>query len=175
MPNPQKINTVAEIKKLFDDAGSIFITDYQGLSVAEITSLRKNLRENQITYRVAKNTLLKLAAHQAGVGDEIDEHLTGPTAVAFAGEDAAMAAKILHDSYKDRELPRMKMFVVDGQVFDGREIKRLADLPPREILLAQVVAAVESPFSELVGTLDGFFRKLVGSIEALTEKKKSEG
>ena len=175
MPNPQKINTVAEIKKLFDDASSIFVTDYQGLSVAEITGLRKNLRENQVTYRVAKNTLLRLAANQAGVGDMIDEHLTGPTAVAFTSEDAAIAAKILHDSYKDKELPRMKVFLVDGQVFDGREIKRLAGLPPREILLAQVVAAVEAPISELVGALDGFFRGLVGSIEALVEKKKSEG
>ncbi len=175
MPNPQKINTVAEIKKLFDDASSIFVTDYQGLSVAEITGLRKNLRENQVTYRVAKNTLLRLAAHQAGVGDMIVEHLTGPTAVAFTSEDAAIAAKILHDSYKDKELPRMKVFVVDGQVFSGQEIKRLAGLPPREILLAQVVAAVEVPISELIGVLDGFFRELVGSIGALAEKKKSEG
>lgn len=175
MPNPQKINTVAEIKKLFDDASSIFVTDYQGLSVAEITGLRKNLRENQVTYRVAKNTLLRLAANQAGVGDMIDEHLTGPTAVAFTSEDAAIAAKILHDSYKDKELPRMKVFVVDGQVFSGQEIKRLAGLPPREILLAQVIAAVEAPISKLVGALDGFFRELVGSIEVLTEKKKSEG
>ena len=175
MPNPQKINTVAEIKKLFDDASSIFVTDYQGLSVAEITGLRKNLRENQVTYRVAKNTLLKLAAHQAGVGDMIGEHLTGPTAVAFTSEDAAIAAKILHDSYKDKELPRMKVFVVDGQVFSGQEIKRLAGLPPREILLAQVVAAVEAPISELIGVLDGFFRELVGSIGALAEEKKSEG
>ena len=175
MPNPQKINAVAEIKKLFDDASSLFVTDYQGLSVAEITGLRKNLRENQVTYRVAKNTLLRLAAHQAGVGDMIVEHLTGPTAVAFTSEDAAIAAKILHDSYKDKELPRMKVFVVDGQVFSGQEIKRLASLPPREMLLAQVVAAVEAPISELIGALDGFFRELVGSIEALAEKKKSEG
>jgi large subunit ribosomal protein L10 len=175
MPNPQKINTVAEIKKLFDDASSIFVTDYQGLSVDEITGLRKNLRENQVAYRVAKNTLLKLAAHQAGVGNMIDKYLTGPTAVAFTTDDAAVAAKILHDSYKDRELPRMKVFVVDGQVFDGQEIKRLADLPSKETLLAQVVAAVEAPISELAGTLDGFFRELVGSIEALAEKKKSKG
>ncbi len=175
MPTPQKINAVAEIKKLFDDAGSIFVTDYQGLSVAEITGLRKNLRENQVTYRVAKNTLLKLAAHEAGVGDVLDKHLIGPTAIAFTSEDAAVAARILHDSYRDRELPRMKVFVVDGQVFDGKEIKRLADLQPREILLAQIVAAVEAPIGQLAGALDGFFRKLVGSIEALADKKKCEG
>ena len=174
MPNPQKIDAVAAIKKLFDGASSFFVTDYQGLNVADITGLRKNLRENQVTYRVAKNTLLRLAAHQAGLGDVIDEHLTGPTAIAFTSDDAAVAARILHDSYKDRQLPRMKVFVVDGRAFDGREIKRLADLPPKETLLAQVVAAVEAPISELVGALNGLFRELVGSVEGLAEKRKAE-
>jgi len=174
MPNPEKFDTVAEIKKLFDDADSFFVTEYQGLNVADLTDLRRKLRENHVTYRVAKNTLLRLAARQVGVEELIDKHLTGPTAVAFTSEDAAVAAKILHNSYKEKELPRTKVFVVDGHVFDGQEVKRLADLPPREILLAQVVADVEAPFSELVGSLDGFFRELVGSIDALVEKKKCE-
>jgi len=173
MPNPQKIKAVDEIKKLFDNADSFFVTDYQGLDVADITDLRKNLRENRVKYLVAKNTLFKLAAHQSGV-KEIDEHLSGPTAVAFTSDDPAVAAKILHDFYRDKEVPRMKVFLVEGQVFDGKDIKRLADLPSKEVLLAQVVAAVEAPLCELAGTLDGFFRELVGSIEALTEKKKSE-
>ncbi len=174
MPNPQKITAVAEIKKLFNDADSFFITDYQGLNVTDITGLRKSLRENNVRYLVARNTLFKLAAHQAGVTD-IDDHLSGPTAVAFTSDDAAVAARILHDSYKDKELPRMKMFVVDGQVFDGKEIKRLAELLPKETLLAQVVAAVEAPFTQLVGVLDGFVRELVSTVEALAEKKKNEG
>ncbi len=174
MPNPQKIEAVAEIKKLFEDADSFFITDYQGLNVSDITVLRKNLRENNVRYLVAKNTLLRLAAHQAGM-EQLDEHFTGPTAVAFTSDDAAVAAKILHESYKEKELPRMKVFVVDGQVFDGSEIKRLADLPPKDVLLSQVVAAVEAPLTELVGTLDGFFRELIGTLDALAEKKKSEG
>jgi len=174
MPNPQKMDAVAEMKKLFEDSDSFFVTDYQGLSVVDITVLRKNLRENKIKFLVAKNTLLRLAAHEAGMSG-IDDHLIGPTAIAFTRDDAAVAAKILQDSYKDKELPRMKVFVVDGRLYEGRDIKRLADLPPKETLFSQLVAAVEAPFSELVGGLDGLFRELTGTIEALAQKKKSEG
>ncbi|UCG61554.1 MAG: 50S ribosomal protein L10 [Candidatus Zixiibacteriota bacterium] len=173
MPKPEKIEAVAEIKKFFDSAGSFFVTDYQGLNVSDMTVLRRKLRESKVKYLIAKNTLFKLAAHDAGV-KEIDEHFLGPTAVAFTSEDPAVAAKILNDSFKDKELPRMKVFVLDNRVYESTEIKRLADLPPRDILLSQMVAAVESPFSCLVASLDGFFRELVGSIEALAEKKKSE-
>jgi len=173
MPSPRKIDTVAEIKKLFDETESFFVTDYQGLNVADITSLRKDLRENQVIFRVAKNTLLKHAAHQAGV-KEIDQHLNGPTAVAFSSGDAVVAAKILYGSFKVKGLPRIKMFSIEGQVFEDKEIKRLADLPPKQILLAQLAAAVESPLRELVGALNGFFRELVGATEALAEKKRSE-
>lgn len=174
MPKPEKIEAVAEMAKLFESSGSLFITDYQGLNVADMTELRRNLRTNNVKYLIAKNTLLKLAAQKAGVKD-IDEHFIGPTAVAFTSDDPAAAAKVLNDSFKDKELPRMKVFVVDQQVYEGAEIKRLADLPPKDVLLSQLVAAVESPLTELVGSLDGFFRSLVGSIDALKEKKASEG
>ncbi|MDH4157857.1 MAG: 50S ribosomal protein L10 [candidate division Zixibacteria bacterium] len=173
MPNVAKVEAVARLKKLFEDANSLFVTDYQGLNVSDITRLRKNLRENNVKYLVAKNTLLRLAAREAGV-EGVEEHLEGPTAIAFTSDDPAVAAKILQDSYKNRELPRMKVFIVDRQVFGGGEIKRLAELPPKEILYSLVVSAVEAPFAELVGSLDGFFRELVGSIDALADKRKME-
>ncbi|MEW5994364.1 MAG: 50S ribosomal protein L10 [Candidatus Zixiibacteriota bacterium] len=174
MPNPAKIEKVAQLKQLFEQSGAIFVTDYQGLNVADETILRKNLRENKVNYLVAKNTLLKLAADQAGVGG-IRQHLTGPTAVAFTSDDAALAAKILHDSFKDKDLPRMKVFVVDGEVYDGKDIKRLADLPPRDVLLAQVASAVQVPIANVVGAVNGIFQGLLGVIQALADKKKSEG
>jgi large subunit ribosomal protein L10 len=173
MPNVTKVEAVARLKKLFEDSDSLFVTDYQGLNVGDMTLLRKNLRENNVRYLVAKNTLLRLAAREAGV-EGVEEHLEGPTAIAFTSDDPAVAAKILHDSYKDRELPRMKVFVVDQQVYGGGDIKRLADLPPKEILYSRVVGAVEAPLAELVGSLDGFFRELVGSIDALADKRKAE-
>lgn len=174
MPNAAKVEAVAELKKLFESSSSIFVTEYQGLNVADMTVLRKNLREKNVKYLIAKNTLLKIAAGEAGV-EGINEHLTGPTAIAFTDDDPAVAAKILNDSFKDKELPRMRVFIVDNQPFEGSEITRLADLPTKEVLYSQLVAAIESPLTSLVGALDGFFRELIGSLDALAEKKKTEG
>lgn len=174
MAKPEKIKAVADMKELFESSDSFFVTDYQGLTVADMTSLRSDLRANKVKYLIAKNTLLKLAAREAGV-EGVDDHFVGPTAVAFTNDDPAAAAKVLNDSFKAKELPRMKVFVVENEVYQGVEIKRLADLPPKDILLSQVVAAVEAPFTELIGSLDGFFRELVGSIDALADKKNSEG
>lgn len=174
MPKQEKLDTVAEYGKLFKESGSFFVTDYQGLSVADLTVLRKSLRESNVEFLVGKNTLFKIAAKEAKV-DGIDEYLAGPTAIAFTSDEPAVAAKILHDSFKAHELPRMKAFMVDEVVHTGDQIKRLADLPPRDVLYSMLVSAVEAPLTELVGTIDGFFRKLVGTIDALEEQKKSEG
>jgi large subunit ribosomal protein L10 len=173
MPRPEKIDAVEKISKLFDESNSFFITDYQGLNVPDMTILRKKLRNSNVRYLVAKNTLYKLAASKSGLKD-LDEHFAGPTAVAFSSEEPSVAAKLLYESYKEKELPRIKVFVVDEQVYQGVDIKRLAELPPREVLLSQVVAAVEAPLSNLVSTLDAFFTELVRTLDALGEKKKGE-
>lgn len=174
MPKQEKIDAVAEMKKLFESSSSLFVTDYQGLNVADMTTLRKNLRENKVKYLVAKNTLLKLAAQEAGL-DNLSDHFVGPTAVAFTDDDPAVAAKVLYDSFKVKNVPVTKIFIVDNEMHEAVDMKRLADLPSKDVLLAQVVSAVESPFTSLIGSIDGFFRELVGSIDALADKKKSEG
>lgn len=174
MARPEKMSAVADMKKLFEESSAFFVTDYQGLNVEDMTALRKNLRDKQVTYMVGKNTLFRIAAKEAGVPD-IEEHLSGPTAIAFSSDDAPAAAKVLHDSYKDKELPRTKVFVVRGDRFEGADIKQFADLPSREELLAMVAAAVEAPLVELARTIDGFFQELILSLEALADKKKSEG
>lgn len=174
MLKQEKNDQVAQLKALFEKSGAYFITDYQGLNVPDLTSLRKNLRNSNVKYMVAKNTLFRLAAREAGVAG-LDDYFTGPTAVAFASDDPSVAAKILHTSYIEKEMPRFRAFVVEGQIHQPDEIRMLAELPPRTVLLSQVVAAVESPLTSLVGTLDGFFRELVGSIDALADKRKAEG
>lgn len=174
MARPEKESKVAELKQLFEDSSAFFITDYQGLNVADVTVLRKNLRDNQVTYKVAKNTLFLRAAREAGVAEAVFESFNGPTAVAFCTDDPSGPAKVLHDSYKDKELPRIKVFVVEENVHGADDIKRLADLPTREVLLSQLVAAVESPLTAVVGAIDAVFRDLVGTVDALAEKKKNE-
>lgn len=174
MPNPSKFDAVAKIKQLFAENNSYFVTDYQGLNVTDMNTLRSDLRAQNVRYVIAKNTLIKIAAKEAGVVG-LDDHLSGPTAIAFTSDDPAAAAKVLNDSFKDKELPRMKVFIVEEEVFEGDQIKRLADLPTKEVLYSQVAASVEAPFTELIRSLDAFFTGLVGTIDALAEKKKSEG
>jgi large subunit ribosomal protein L10 len=172
MPTTNKVESVAEISELFKQSGSFFITDYQGLNVADISQLRKNLRENNIKYLVAKNTLFKLAAKQAGTPD-VAVHFKGPTAVAFVSADASVAAKILYDSFKNKNLPVVKAFTMEGQLHEAADLSRLAELPSRPVLLSIVVAAVESPLSSLVSSVDAVFQELIGTVEALEKKQKA--
>ncbi len=171
MPNKEKIEKVQVLKEEIQKANSVFITDYSGLNVADITILRKNLRENSIKYLVAKNTLMRIAATDAGL-NEIKEYLSGPTAIALGSDDPAVPAKILYDSYKDKEKPVIKAFWVDNQLFMGADIVRLAELPPRDILLSQLVSAIESPISSLISNIDGVFQELVATVEALAKSKE---
>ena len=173
MPKAEKIETVAHYRKLLEDSSSVFVTDYQGLNVADLTLLRKKLRENNVKFLVGKNTLFRLAAKECGKSG-INEHLEGPTAIVFTDDDPAAAAKILHDSFKEHELPRMKAFWLDDIVHDAGDIKKLADLPSKDQLYSIVAAAVEAPIAELVRSLDAVHRELVGCIDALAEKKKGE-
>ncbi len=172
MPKAEKLQSVADIKDLFSRSEAFFITDYQGLNVADITVLRKHLRQKKVTYLVAKNTLFKIGAEQAGVKG-LEKYLLGPTAVAFAHEDAPAAAKVLYDSFKEKTLPRVKAFVVADQTHSAASLEAFASLPSKEVLYGQVAAMVQAPLQELVNTMNGFFQPLVGVIDALAEKRKT--
>lgn len=173
MPTQAKIDLVADLTKRFSEADNIFIADYAGLNVEQITRLRKNLRENGVRLVVAKNTLMKIAAKDAGY-DDIDQHLSGPTAIAFSNADANIPAKILFDAYKEFDKvnkPEIKAFYVDRQAFAGADAERMAKLPTREVLLSQLISAIESPIAGLVGTLNAIMRELIGTIDAVAEKR----
>jgi|WetSurMetagenome_2_1015567.scaffolds.fasta_scaffold152541_2 large subunit ribosomal protein L10 len=176
MPTQIKLDMVADLKAQFSQASSIFITDYSGLTVGQITKLRKTLRESGIKYVVAKNTLMRIAAHEAGY-DDLDQYLSGPVAVAFSTAEANVPAKILYDACKEFDnikKPEVKAFYIDRRNYAGKDAERIAKLPPREILLSQLVATIESPISSLVGTLDGIIRNLVGTVDAIARQKGGE-
>lgn len=173
MPTQEKIDLVAALQERFSGASNFYITDYAGLDVSQITKLRKDLRENGVRFVVAKNTLFNLAAKGAGL-EGLDKYFVGPTAIAFSDTDPNVPAKILFDAYKEYDKinkPEVKAFYVDDQLFPGVDIEKMAKLPPREILLSQLVASVEGPIVNFIGTLDGIIRELVGTIDALVEKK----
>lgn len=170
MAKPEKIKAVSDLKEQMENTSSVFVTDYTGLNVQDITLLRKNLRENSVKYVVAKNTIMKIAAKESGY-DNLVEYFRGQTALAFGADDPAVAAKILYNSYKDIEKPIIRAFVLDGQLFQGNEITRLAELPSREILLSQIITAIESPISNTISSIDALFQELVATVDALQASK----
>ncbi|MEW5702658.1 MAG: 50S ribosomal protein L10 [Candidatus Zixiibacteriota bacterium] len=170
MPRPEKVQLVAEVTEQFRSAGSVYVTDYAGLTVGDITELRKQLRAAGVKYRVVKNTLLRRAAGDAGLADLV-EQFKGPTAVAFGPADPVAAAKIFGEFAARLEKPKVRRFLVDKKPYAATDLRALASLPSRGVLLAQVVGAVEGPIAGFIGTLDAIIRELVGTVDAMAKMK----
>lgn len=168
-----KKQLVAEATEKFSSAKSVIITDYRGLSVAEITELRSRLRAQGVEYRVIKNTLLKIAAKDAGV-EGVDEYFQGPTAVAYGLEDAVAPAQVLAKFIKDYKKLVIKGGILEGKTIGEVEVKALADLPPREAILGQVASVFQAPMAGLVNVLQGPIRKLGYALEEVRKLKEQE-
>ncbi|RKO63398.1 50S ribosomal protein L10 [Caldibacillus debilis] len=140
----QKKRIVEEITEKLKKSQTTVIVDYRGLNVAEITELRKQLREAGVEFKVYKNTLMRRAAEKAELS-QLNEFLTGPNAVAFSEHDPVMPAKILNDFAKKNEKLEIKAGVVEGRLVSISEIKALAELPPREGLLSMLLSVLQAP------------------------------
>ncbi len=171
MPRPEKVKAVESIAKLAKEAQSIFITDYTGLTVDEITNLRRKLREQSIQYVVVKNTLARLAFRDAEL-DYAVNYLKGPTALAFAMENPTAPAKVFVDFIKKTKKAEVRAFVMEGQVFMSDQLEDFAKLPSREDLLSMTLGTLNAPIVGLVGGLQGIIRKVVYVMDAIREKQE---
>ena len=154
----QKAGVVSEIKERFENAKSVVAFDYRGLSVAEVTELRRKLRETGAEYKVYKNTLVTIAAKELGL-DGIVEFLEGPVSIAFGYDDATAAARILNDFAKDHKKLELKAGVVEGVVYDKAKIEQLASIPSKEVLIAKLLGSIKSPLSNLAYLLNAIKEK----------------
>jgi len=163
MLRSQKEALLDEIKSLLVAHDDMFVSDYRGLTVAELKELRGSLRESGGSMHVLKNTLTRRAAAETG-REALTELLNGPTAVTFCGDDPVAAAKALSDFARKHDSLVVRGGLLQGQIIDAAGVKALATMPPREILLGQVVGTMAAPISGLVtvlqGTLAGFVRAL---------------
>ena len=148
MARPDKAAAVAELVEQFNSSAAVVLTEYRGLTVKNLKDLRRSLGEDA-SYAVAKNTLTLIAAREAGV-EGLDDQLTGPTALAFINGDVAQVAKSLRDFAKANPLLVIKGGVMDGRVLDANEVKKLADLESREVLLAKLAGAMQANLSKAV-------------------------
>ena len=167
---PEKAAKVSELKDLMTGSKGVILVDYCGLTVAEDTDLRRKMREAGVTYMVAKNTFVRIAAKEAGI-EGLDSFLEHNTALAFSAEDPA---KILSEFAKDHKALEIKAGILDGAVIGLDEVKALADLPSREVLLAKLIGSMQAPISGLVNVLHGTLRNFVYVVDAVRQKKEQE-
>jgi large subunit ribosomal protein L10 len=170
----EKERVVEELAGRVRDAKCLYVTDFTGLGVGAMTELRRRLAEAQVEYIVVKNTLARRAL-AGGDFEELTAHLEGPSAFAVSHSDAVVAAKILTEFARDREKPKIKAGLIEGKVVSMDDIRRLAALPPREVLLAQLMASVRAPIAGLVYTLHGLLAKFVRTVDAMRAQREAEG
>jgi large subunit ribosomal protein L10 len=166
-----KQKVVEEISDKLQRSVASVLTDYRGLNVSEATKLRKELRDAGVEYKVLKNTLTKLAAEKVGL-EGLNPHLTGPTAIAFSYDDPVAPARILAKFAKEYKKLVLKSGVLEGKIIDAAAISALADLPSREVLLAQVLAGFQGPISGFVNVMQGNLRNFACVINAIKEQKE---
>lgn len=174
MPNrEEKQKIITELKEKFQNSRVVVLADYRGLNVAAMTSLRRRLRESGGELKVTKNTLARIAAREVGL-DGLEALLEGPTALAFGLSDPVAPAKTLVEFTRDFKQVEIKGGVVEGKVVQEKEIRRLADLPSREVLIGRVLGSMQAPLYGLVNVLQANVRNFVWVLEAVRKQKAGE-
>jgi large subunit ribosomal protein L10 len=175
MANAEKVAAVAELTERFRGSSGAVLTEYRGLTVAQLAELRRSLG-GHATFTVVKNTLTKIAVNEAGLDEELSSMLVGPSAIAFVDGDVVEAAKGLRDFAKANPLLVIKGGVLDGKAMSPSEITKLADLEPREVLLAKLAGAMKASLAGAAATFNALPVQLAQLAEALRAKRaEAEG
>lgn len=173
-PRSEKVAVVAEVREQLEGSDATLLTEYRGLSVAQLAELRTQLRAVGTEYKVYKNTLVRRAAQELDL-DALEGKLTGPTGVAFVKGDAAAAAKALRDYARTNPALVLKGGVLGTRGLDAEDTKALADLPSREVLLAQLAGLFAQPMQSFAGLLQAMPRNFAYGLKALVEKGGAQG
>jgi len=170
MKRPEKEKLVAELKEKLNGAKALYYTDFTGLNVKRMTDLRRRLRKANVEYVVIKNTLALRAVNESGL---VGTRLKGQTGLVIA-KDAVAAAKVLADFAKENDQrPAVKGGLLEGKSVDVAQVKKLASMPSREQMLAELAAGLQSPMAAFVGALSGLFYTFAGALEGLKQKRET--
>jgi large subunit ribosomal protein L10 len=171
MPTEAKIETVAALREEVERSRTMIVSEYRGLTVKEIAEIRRALRKSDVAYRVVKNRLMKIAA--AGpVGEALGPFLEGPTAIAF-GTDEAATAKAVIDATRPYKVVRITGGVLGERSIDADGVTRLASLPPRDTLLAQIAGGFTAPLATTAGLFAAPLQEVAGLLAALHDQKSA--
>jgi large subunit ribosomal protein L10 len=171
-PRQEKVAVVDEVTAKLNEASAVIVTEYRGMKVGQLAALRRQLRPVGGEYKVYKNTLARFAADNAGMPGLADL-LVGPSGITFVTGDAAAVAKALRDASKANPLLVLKGGVIGGKVISAKDVEALADLPSREVLLAQFAGALQAPMAKMAGLLQAMPRNLAYGLKALIDQKSA--
>ena len=177
MPTPLKEAIVEDLTASVKESPAFILAEYRGLTVSQISDLRKKLRESDTTFAVVKNTLLRRAADGIVPADaDFDATLNGPTAVAFAKRDAIESSKAMMDYIAANRNTALKIkgAIVDGKFYDAKGVDALSKVPPRNVLISMMLGSFQAPISGLVGTMNGILSNFVFTLQAVADQKQAQ-
>lgn len=173
MPRPEKVQAVAEIREQLEGSSAVFLTEYRGIAVKQMSDLRRRLRDAGADFKVVKMTLAKRAADDLGL-EGLSDELVGPSALAFANDDPVRVAKALTDYSKENDRLVIKLGLMAGKVLRPEEVAKLAEIEPREVLLAKIAGAAKAPLIGVASMLSSFTRDAASMFSALLDKKEAD-
>ena len=170
MPSKKNIEQYENLSDKFSRAKAVYFTEYHGLKVSEITRLRNMFFKSDVEYLVAKNTLLRKVAEERKI-EGLGDVLKGSTAIAISYNEPVSPARVIKDFIKENDLPNVKGILFDGAILPGEDFKRLADMPSKDEMLAQLALMLKSPVQKFVSTISSPMQKALGVLNNLKEKK----
>ncbi len=178
MPSQANIQKVEQFKDALTQGKNFIVAGFSGITVNELNALRNDLRKKGVEFRVVKNNLFGIALQEKGYDTSIAEKITGPNIVAFSESDLSGSAKLLRDFVKkrgDKSPLQIKLGVSDGVLYDKADVERIANLPSKEVLIAQIMSAINGPASGIVGVMSSIMAQLARAIDAVAKKNAGEG
>ena len=171
MPTEAKRETIDALRAELDANRTMIVSEYRGLKVKEITEIRRALRKQNVSYRVVKNRLMRIAAQESPAADALSPLLTGPSAIAFGNDEAATAKAVLDATRPYAKIVKITGGVLGSRAIDADGVTKLATLPSREVLLAEALGAITAPLSMTAGLFDAPLRDVAGLVDALIAKR----
>jgi large subunit ribosomal protein L10 len=170
MNKDEKTEIISEVKEMIENSSAIYLTDYSGITVADISTIRNEFRKEGVRYRVIKNTLFKRALDEAGKYDKLADHLIGMTGYAFASDNPVAPAKIIKKYNDSSQKLSLKACYIENQYYDGNKLNEIASLPSKNDIIAGILGSINSPASGIVGTINAVLSNLVSVIDQISKK-----
>ena len=171
MNRNEKAEIISEIKELLESSSGVYLTDYNGINVEDITDLRNKFRKEGVRYKVFKNTLVKRALTESGKFTKLADHLTGMTGFAFTATNPVAPAKIISKYFGDKEKLALKGCYIEGEYYDSSKLKSLAALPSKQELIAGIMGSLDAPVAGIAGAINAVMRDLVSVVDQISKRQ----